>query len=150
MEEIQLSLHLPVSPETVFKAWLDGKSHRNFTGGDAVIDARQGGNFSAWGGYITGIILKIEPYHRVVQSWRTTDFHAMDPSSTLELTFEKENEGTLLTLHHSDIPKGQGEKYKTGWEESYLIPMLGYFSMLAEKNEKQSDSTEYLPPDDLP
>lgn len=150
MDEIHLSQLLPAPPDVVFNAWLDSKSHRNFTGGNAVIDPRQGGHISAWDGYITGIILKLEPYHRIVQSWRTTDFHPLDPSSTLEVIFEPEGDGTLLTLNHVDLPKDQAEKYRLGWEESYLIPMLGYFTMLSEKTESISSSPKEIDETNLP
>ncbi len=142
MEEIHLSQYLPAPPEVIYNAWLDSKSHRNFTGGNAVIEPRQGGHISAWDGYITGIILKLEPHHRIVQSWRTTDFHPLDPSSTLEVIFEPEENGTTLILNHVDLPKDQADKYKLGWEESYLIPMLGYFTLLAEKMQNSSTSIE--------
>jgi len=142
MEEIHLTQHLPVPPDVVYNAWLDSKSHRNFTGGNAVIEPRQGGHISAWDGYITGIILKLEPHRRIVQSWRTTDFHPLDPSSTLEVILEPEDSGTLLILNHVDLPKDQAEKYKLGWEESYLIPMLGYFTLLAEKTQPDSKSID--------
>jgi activator of HSP90 ATPase len=31
-------------------------------------------------------------------------------------------------LHHSDIPTGQGEEYRRGWEDYYFRPMQAYFS----------------------
>lgn len=132
-DHLHLTLKLPVKPEVIYNAWIDSKVHRDFTGGNAVIDPRNGGNFSAWDGYITGILLKLEPYHRIVQSWRTTDFHPLDPSSTLEIILDQEEDGTLLTLNHTDIPFGQGEKYKQGWKEYYFEPMLGYFTYLASE-----------------
>ncbi len=87
---LHMTLQLPVPPEQVYAAWIDSIGHRDFTGGNAQIDPRQGGNFSAWDGYISGILLKLEPSHRIVQSWRTTDFHPLDPSSMVEIVLELE------------------------------------------------------------
>ena len=133
-EHLQLTIHLPGKPETIYNAWIDSIAHRDFTGGNAVIEPRNGGNFSAWDGYITGILLKLEPYHRIIQSWRTTDFHPLDPSSTLEIIFDEEEDGTLVTLNHTDIPFGQSEMYEKGWNEYYFEPMVGYFTYLASEN----------------
>lgn len=133
-EHLQLTIHLPGKPETIYKAWIDSIAHRDFTGGNAVIEPRNGGNFSAWDGYITGILLKLEPHHRIIQSWRTTDFHPLDPSSTLEIIFDEEEDGTLVTLNHTDIPFGQSEMYEKGWNEYYFEPMLGYFTYLVSDN----------------
>lgn len=133
-ENLHLIIKFPVNAETIYKAWIDSTGHRDFTGGNAVIDPRNGGNFSAWDGYITGIILKLEPFHRIIQSWRTTDFHPLDPSSTLEIILDEAENGTTMTLNHTDIPSGQGEKYEKGWKEYYFEPMMGYFTYLASEN----------------
>ena len=141
MEKLQLTLQLPVTPAVIYTAWVTSNLHRDFTGGNAIIDARNGGQFSAWDGYITGIILKLEPDQRIVQSWRTSDFHPMDPSSTLEVLLEPNENGTLLTLNHTEIPDGQSDQYEQGWKEFYFEPMLGYFSKVAaEIKRKQAQS----------
>jgi uncharacterized protein YndB with AHSA1/START domain len=141
-EELHLTLKLPVNPEVIYNAWIDSKSHRDFTGGNAVIDARNGGYFSAWDGYITGILLKLEPPSRIIQSWRTTQFHPLDPSSTLEIVFEPTSTGTNLTLHHTDIPYGQSVMYEQGWNEYYFVPMLGYFTQVARQMKKNNKNEE--------
>lgn len=128
METLDLSFQLPAPPKMIYDAWISDTGHRDFTGGNAVIEARNGGHYSAWDGYITGIILKLEPNQRIVQSWRTTDFHPMDPSSVVEVLLEENEEGTLLKIHHTEIPDGQSDKYEQGWKEFYFEPMLGYFT----------------------
>lgn len=132
-EQLHLTLKLPVKPMIIFNSWIDSTAHRDFTGGNAAIDPRNGGNFSAWDGYITGILLKLEPYHRIIQSWRTMDFHPLDPSSHLEIILFEEEDGTLLTLNHTEIPFGQSRQYELGWIEYYFEPMLGYFTYLANE-----------------
>jgi len=136
-EELHLTLRLPVMPEVVFNAWIDSKSHRDFTGGNAVIDPRNGGHFSAWDGYITGIILKLEPFTRIIQSWRTTQFHPLDPSSTLEIVIEPADTGAVLTFNHTNIPYGQSAMYAQGWNDYYFVPMTGYFTHLAGQSKKK-------------
>jgi uncharacterized protein YndB with AHSA1/START domain len=140
MESFTLTLQLPVTPKVVYEAWIDSSSHRDFTGGNADIDARNGGHYTAWDGYISGILLKLEPYHRIIQSWRTTDFHAMDPSSTVEILLDENENGTLLTLNHTEIPKGLVSSFEDGWKEYYFEPMLGYFTAKAEEMKDHPNS----------
>jgi activator of HSP90 ATPase len=128
MENLIVSVELPVKNEVLFQAWLDSADHSAFTGSEAVIDASEGGNFSAWEGYISGKTLEILSPTRIVQTWRTTEFSDSDSDSRLEIILEPTSEGTRLTLHHSDIPEGQGDMYREGWEEYYFKPMLEYFS----------------------
>ena len=70
---------------------------------------------------------KLKPYSRIVQAWRTGEFAESDPDSRLEIRLEAVGEGTRLTLEHSNIPSGQAESYKAGWEEWYFAPMREYF-----------------------
>ena len=69
----------PVSPKRLYEAWLSSIEHSAFTNSEAKIDPRVGGEFSAWDGYITGTTVSLEPYSRIVQNWRTTDFAEGDP-----------------------------------------------------------------------
>ncbi len=141
-QSLHMTFQLPVPPAQVYAAWIDSIGHRDITGGNAQIDPRQGGNFSAWDGYISGILLKLEPSHRIVLSWRTTDFHPLDPSSMVEIVLDANENGTLFSLNQSEIPKGQTEKYREGWQEYYFVPMLGYFTIKAEQNRIDSTKTD--------
>ena len=111
-EQLDLSVNLPASPQRVYDAWLDSQDHGAFTGGVAVIDARVGGRFTAWDGYISGETLALEPYRRILQSWRTPEFPADAPDSQLEILLEAVEEGTKLTLRHTQIPDGKAQSMK--------------------------------------
>ena len=126
-ESLELSVKLPVTCENLYKAWLDSETHSEFTESIAEIDSSINGKFSAWEGYITGTNLVLEPYQKIVQAWRTTEFGDKDEDSKLELIFEKMNNETKLTLIHSNIPEDQSEEYKEGWLDFYFKPMKKYF-----------------------
>ncbi len=127
MESIRLSILLPASPSEIYVAWLDSIEHSKFTGGVAQIDPQPGGIFDIWDSYITGKTLQLEPYHRILQSWRTTEFPPDSPDSRLEVLIQSKSGGTELILNHVDIPDGQAEMYTQGWKEYYFEPMLEYF-----------------------
>jgi uncharacterized protein YndB with AHSA1/START domain len=127
MEQFEISTLLPAPPEVVFRAWLDGATVAEFTGSPAEGDDLPGSLFTAWDGYISGKNLEIDPPHRILQSWRTTEFPEEAPDSTLEIALEARPEGTLLRLVHCGYPEGQGEDYRVGWEEYYFAPLRSYF-----------------------
>ncbi len=127
-DSFEISVILPASPERVYHAWLSSEEHSAFTGDPAEITPEVGGPFSASGHYIEGVTEELEPNHRIVQSWRTTEFPPGSPDSRLELILDKVEGGTRLTLRHTNIPKGQGQMYKDGWIEWYFEPMQAYFS----------------------
>ncbi len=127
------SLHLKTfipgaTARQVYEAWLDSLKHADFTGNTAEIQPGIGGEFLISGGYITGKNLELEPNHRIVQSWRTTEFPENAPDSWLEVTLTESPEGCTLILNQKDLPKEQVELYKSGWQEFYFHPLIRYFS----------------------
>jgi activator of HSP90 ATPase len=132
-EKIEVSTFLPgTTPEQLYRAWLDGGLHAAFTGSAAQVDPQVGGRFTAWDGYITGTNLALDPYRRILQSWRTTEFPAGSPDSQLEVLLEEDQDGTTLRLVHTGIPDGQAEDYRQGWEDYYFEPMREYFALGGE------------------
>ena len=129
LETIQVSTFFPgVKAAPLYRAWLDSQEHSAFTGSAAQVDPQVGGGFTAWDGYIQGKTLELEPYRRILQAWRTTDFPPESADSRLEVLFEEMEGGTQIILNHSEIPAGQGEDYRQGWEDFYFETMKDYFS----------------------
>jgi len=91
---------------------------------------------SAWDGYITGRNLELVPGERIVQSWRTTQFTDEHEDSVITMTLEDVEDGTLVTLVHSNVPDGQTSYEQGGWQEYYFEPMKEYF---AELNRARAD-----------
>ena len=134
MEKLRLIAEFSVSPQSVYEAWLDSDEHSAFTGSSASVEGRVGGEMTAWDGYISGVILELEPYDRIVQSWRTTEFPEGSEDSRLEILLVAVEGGMSITLLHSDIPDGQGEMYNEGWEDYYFRPMRAYFEGTDEED----------------
>lgn len=127
MEKLKLIAELGVSAQRLYAAWLDSGEHSAFTGSSASVEARVGGELTAWDGYIQGVVLELEPHTKIVQSWRTTEFPQGSQDSHLEIQLEEVDGGSRITLVHTDIPDGQGEMYAEGWEDYYFRPMRAYY-----------------------
>jgi activator of HSP90 ATPase len=127
-DSIKVSAVIAAEPKAIYDAWMSGKGHSAMTGSAAEVTARVGGKFSAWDGYIEGKTVELTPHSRIVQSWRTTEFAAEEPDSTLEVLLEETRGGTRVTLNHTNIPSGQGGEYKKGWIDFYFKPMKVYFA----------------------
>jgi activator of HSP90 ATPase len=131
--EFTMSTILPATPEQIFRAWLSTEGHTAMTGSPAKVEPRVGGKFSAWDGYISGQTLKLKPDTYIVQSWRTTEFPQGSPDSQVEISLEAAPGGAKITLIHKNIPEGQAESYKQGWEDFYFKPMNEYFAARTTK-----------------
>ncbi|MFZ1704930.1 MAG: SRPBCC domain-containing protein [Saprospiraceae bacterium] len=117
------------SAEVIYSTWLQSEGHSLMTGGEANITDKVGASFSAWDGYISGTNLVLEPFHRIQQSWRTSEFENNEPDSCIEILLEEVDGQTTLTLIHSGLSEN-GVQYIKGWEDFYFLPMMEYFSKL--------------------
>ena len=126
-EKLKMSAKFAVEPKAVYAAWLSSKGHAEMTGSPAKANAKKGGKFTAWDGYISGKNLELKPGKLIVQAWRTTEFPDGAPDSKLEIRLAKEGQGTKLTLMQTDIPPGQAGEYRQGWLDFYFKPMKKYF-----------------------
>jgi activator of HSP90 ATPase len=125
--DFEVSDVLPATPEAIYAAWLTSDGHSAMTGAEARVDARVGGEFEAWDGYISGRTLALEPGQRIVQSWRTAEFSAADEDSRIEVLLAPLAEGTRITLRHTNVPNDQRGYEQGGWQENYFDPMRAYF-----------------------
>jgi uncharacterized protein YndB with AHSA1/START domain len=133
-ETIKLSAVIPARPGRVFKAWLNAKEHGAFTGEAAAVEAKAGTRHSAYGGYIHGWTLAVQPSkRRFTQSWRTTEFAPGDVDSTVTVTVTRAKGGATVAIVHADVPEGQTERYQKGWEDFYFERLRKYFSTLGAK-----------------
>jgi uncharacterized protein YndB with AHSA1/START domain len=126
--DFEVSGRVSAPPEEVYAAWLSSEEHSAMTGGEANIDARVGGEFDAWDGYIRGTTLTLEPFSRIVQSWRTQNFTDEHEDSQIEVLFDADGGGTLVRVRHSHVPADQLGYENGGWQKSYFDPMAAFFS----------------------
>lgn len=133
MSTLLLSAWFPTTPGALYRAYLSSDEHTAMTGGAADIAPREGRPFSAWDGYIDGAILDLEPGKRILSSWRTADFQDDDGDSLVEIALVAEEGGTRLWLHHTEIPRSQGNRYQSGWEDFYFRPMTDYFAAYLDR-----------------
>jgi uncharacterized protein YndB with AHSA1/START domain len=127
-EALRVTSTIPVAPTTLYFAWIDSAHHSAMTGATAKFDPSVGAKFTAWNGYITGKLVILDLGRRIVMSWRTTDFPRDAADSRVEVHFEALGSSTRMLILHTDIPEGQAEKYKEGWNDKYITPMRAYFS----------------------
>jgi activator of HSP90 ATPase len=126
--DFEVSGLVPAPPDVVYTAWLSSDEHSAMTGGAAHVDAREGGDFDAWDGYIRGVSVKLEPFSRIVQTWRTENFTEEHVDSQIEVIFQGDEDETLVIVRHSNVPDDQLGYENGGWQKSYFDPMKAYFS----------------------
>jgi len=124
-DSIHQEFSCKAAPEDVFNALLSSQKFSEFTGANAKIDAREGGEFSCFDGQIVGKNIELVPGERIVQAWRVA---AWDDGhySIVRFTLTKSASGTQVSLDHSEFPEGSGEHLELGWPKMYFEPLRAY------------------------
>ena len=77
-----------------------------------------------------GVIVELIPGERIVQTWRTSEFTDEHEDSVISIVLAEVEDGTLLTLEHSNVPDDQRSYEESGWQSHYFEPMIAYFAGL--------------------
>jgi hypothetical protein len=77
---------------------------------------------------VTGKLVTLDLGRRIIMSCRTSEFPRDAHDSRVEVHFEGLGSGTRVTVLHTEIPEGQGEKYRALWNDAYFTPMRNHFS----------------------
>jgi activator of HSP90 ATPase len=125
--DFEVSEQIPATPDAIYDAWMSAEGHSVMTGAEAHIGPSVDDEFDAWNGYIHGKNLVLEPPRRIVQSWRSEQFTDEHEDSQIEVLLEGNDDGTLVTVRHSNVPSDQRGYEEGGWQQSYFTPMKAYF-----------------------
>ncbi len=87
-----------------------------------AIDARPGGAFTLFGGYITGRNLALMPNARIVQAWRAGSWKP-GKYSIVEFVLAPDGAGTKIIFDHVGFPNAAAQGLADGWHAHYWQPM---------------------------
>lgn len=125
---IQQSVVLPAPAAALYAMYVDPAKHAKITGAPVTIDARTGAAFRAFDGNLSGFMLTVVAPTLIVQSWRSIQFAAADPDSTLILAFTPHGEEGRIDLVHLDVPDHDYLGVVEGWEKFYWTPWRRYLA----------------------
>jgi len=86
------------------------------------IDARPGGAFALFGGYITGYNLELIPETRLVQAWHSGSWPA-GAFSIARFSLSGNGAHTTIVFDHTGFPDGEAEHLAKGWHLNYWEPI---------------------------
>ena len=125
---IRQSVVLPAPAEKLFEMYITPSTHQAITGAPVAIGDKRGSEFKAFDGALAGTILEVIKPRPIVQSWRSVNFMAEDPDSTLILCFTSEGNDGRIDLIHLDVPDQDYDGVNQGWEKYYWSPWRTYLA----------------------
>ena len=127
---IRQSVVLPAPAEKLFEMYINPSTHQEITGASVDIGDKRGSEFKAFDGALTGTILEVIKSRLIIKSWRSVNFKAEDPDSTLILSFTSEGDEGRIDLVHLDVPDQDYDGVNQGWEKYYWTPWRAYLASL--------------------
>lgn len=124
--EFTIKTTIKTTAKEIYKSWLSTQRHTKMTGETAYVSDRVGEAFTVEDGNVTGKNLHLEPYSKIVQSWRSKKFKKDDQDSQIEVTLNEREGETELILTHTNVPESCGH-YEEAWNTHYFKPMKAYF-----------------------
>jgi uncharacterized protein YndB with AHSA1/START domain len=113
------SIHIEAAPDTVFEYFTRPEALVRWMGDRAVLDPRPGGEFTLWfeDRCVQGRYVEVDRPRRLVITWGRRGSREMPPlSSTLEVSFAPEGEGTRVSLVHHGLPESEAARHALGWQ----------------------------------
>lgn len=118
-------IRAPIS--AVFRAMSNAALLEEWGAGPARFQAKAGGRFFLWDGEMEGMIVEIQPPHRLVFTLRESEWKEEWRDSLVVFSLVEERDGTRLTLHHSGfVNRILLDRHKEGWGEYYIGPLKAY------------------------
>ena len=129
METINQTYFFPdITPEEVFEAYMNENRHATFTAAGCQISRDVGGKCIMYDGYIEAENVKLQPGKLIEQKWvAKEDSWPEGHQSVIQIKLEEKDDGTQLTLVHSDVPPDLKSTLEKGWKDRYWEQMNDYF-----------------------
>lgn len=129
---LEIERRVPAPPERVFSYFTDPKKHTQWQGIAAELDPKPGGRYVVHfseRGRVRGEYLEVDPPRRIVLTWgwegeevMPAEAIAVTPgSSTVEIEFINDGDGTIVRLRHSGLPP-DNTFFENGW--MIFVPRL--------------------------
>lgn len=122
---IRQSIEFSADAEQVYNALTLASEFSAVTGAPAEISSDEGGEFSCFGGQITGRHIELTPNERIVQAWRAGPWPD-SVYSIVKFEIKKTGNSTTIDLEHAGFPDGGAEHLEAGWHKMYWDPLRAY------------------------
>jgi len=114
--------------QRIYQALTNARQFSELTAAPAKIDPASGGQFSCFGGMITGQTIEAVPGNRLVQAWRVGNWES-GIYSIVKFEFEEISDTvTKLIFDHTGFPEENREHLEQGWHERYWEPLKKYLN----------------------
>lgn len=125
---ISMVVSVKARPAEVFRALTDAKSIGQWSGHKGRVEAKIGGKFEMFNGWVKGKVLAYQVGKILAYTWHPTDWDKKTKASIVEYKFTGTGVKTKIRLTHSGFPDAKAMKeHEEGWKEFVFDHLKKYF-----------------------
>ncbi len=115
---IEQTYLIAATPAQVWQALTDPEIIAEWSGADAEYEPSVGTDYALWDGTITGGVLDVVPFKKLVQTWKPKDWTV--DNSVVTFTLTAEGKHTRVDLLHENVEPSDFDGTREGWNLYYL------------------------------
>jgi len=124
MKTIRLYYFINATPEETFSAITNPFTIELWSGYPAQMEAKEGAEFSIFDGDIAGRNIKLIDNQQLIQEWYFGD---NTNESIVTINLKPHQQGTKVTLEHTNIPDEELDDFVEGWNDYYWGAIKEFF-----------------------
>ena len=126
---IAMTATVNATPSEVFAALTDSKTIHKWSGQKGMVQAKVGGKFEFFDGWVKGKVLAYKRGKAVSYTWHTADWEKQITPSVVQFTLSPSKSGTKISLKHSGLPDEKSRnEHQGGWTEFVFDPLKEFFA----------------------
>jgi uncharacterized protein YndB with AHSA1/START domain len=130
--DIKLAFQLSAPPDRVLELLTNAALVRRWSGSEAVIEAKEGGAFEMFDGWVKGTVTKLSA-KELAYTWRTTDWPAETKESEVLYVLEGKDGGTKVSVLHTGLPtEDEAASHRSGWTDYFFDPLEDYIMIFEQ------------------
>ena len=131
--DLKLEFILSAKPKRVMQLLIDAKLIRKWSGGEAVLENKEGGRFEMFDGWVKGEVLKTNE-NELAYTWKVSEWPEETKPTEVHYLLKEDEAGTKVILKHTGFPDEEEMKsHKNGWSDFFFDPMED-FIMVFDKD----------------
>ena len=128
--DLELSFILPAKPTRVMQLLTDAALIRQWSGGEAILENKPGGQFEMFDGWAKGEVLKTTP-NELSYTWKTGDWDEDAKPSIVNYSLKTDEAGCKVIVKHTGFPnEDEMNGHKSGWADYFFTPMEDYIMVM--------------------
>ncbi len=130
--DLSLEFQLSAAPDRVMQLLTDAVLIRKWSGGEAILENKVGGEFMMFDGWATGKVLKTGSAE-LAYTWKTTDWAEDTTPTEVHYLLKKHDGGTKVTITHTGFPnEDEMKSHRSGWTDYFFDPMEDYIMIFEQ------------------